>query len=324
MKTYTLLLTILLGTLALQARPTPQIPYPQTHAPIQRLKVLCDACGCSANGGSMGFGTGLNNNFVGVRYINQRYRSQSDLYDKDLWNDENFNTLQLWSQIPLGQRIIVNAVLPYHFHSRTISENTKQQISGLGDAIFLAYYQLLKQTPDSIVSIAPQHTLQLGGGVKAPTGEFNRENLQGSVNPSFQLGTGSWDVLVAANYGLTHRNWGLLLTANYIFKSENNEDYRFGNQLNYAVNTYKTYYLGTYFALTPQLGIGGEHFDTDTAFGFAEADTGGNALFGRLGIEARYTRYALGISAMQPLAQDLNNGKVEVKHRLSLYMNLNL
>lgn len=324
MKTYTLLLSITLGTLALQAKSTPQIPCTQIHAPVHHLRVLCDACGCSANGGSMGFGTGLNNNFVGMRYINQRYRSQTDLYNKNLWNDEDFNTLQLWSQIPLGQSIVINAVLPYHFHSRTISGNTKQHLNGLGDAILLAYYQVVKQTPDSIVTIVPQHILQLGGGIKAPTGEFSRENLEGSVNPSFQLGTGSWDVLVGANYGLTHRNWGLFLTASYIFKSENNKAYRFGNQLNYALNTYKTYYLGTNFALTPQLGIGGEHFDTDTEFGFRKSDTGGNALFGKVGVEARYVQYALGISAMQPLAQDLNNGRVEIKNRLSLYVNFNL
>jgi hypothetical protein len=31
----------------------------------------CDACGCSASGGSMGFASMLNSNFVGIRYFNQ-------------------------------------------------------------------------------------------------------------------------------------------------------------------------------------------------------------------------------------------------------------
>ncbi len=33
--------------------------------------VLCDACGCSASGGSMGFASMLNTNFIGIRYFNQ-------------------------------------------------------------------------------------------------------------------------------------------------------------------------------------------------------------------------------------------------------------
>jgi len=31
----------------------------------------CDACGCSASGGSMGFASMLNPNFIGLRYFNQ-------------------------------------------------------------------------------------------------------------------------------------------------------------------------------------------------------------------------------------------------------------
>ena len=33
----------------------------------------CDACGCSNNGGSLGMGGVVDNNFVGVRYLYQKY-----------------------------------------------------------------------------------------------------------------------------------------------------------------------------------------------------------------------------------------------------------
>jgi len=285
---------------------------------------FCDTCGCGGNGGSMGFGTGLNNNFIGLRYIGQRYRSRDGIFDNSPWIDEDFNTMQLWSQLPIGNRFVVNAVLPYQFHTRTFSDTSEQNINGLGDATLLAYYQVLKQTPDSIVAIGPEHTLQLGGGIKLPTGNFDQQNLEGSVNPSFQLGTGSWDYLVGANYGITYRNWGLSIMVNYTFKTENSANYQFGNQLNYGVNTYKTYYFGNDFALTPQIGLGGEYFDKNKEYGLIVNDTGGSALFGKLGVEANYRKYALGITAMPPLTQDLNNGKVEVKNRFSIYMNINL
>jgi hypothetical protein len=38
----------------------------------------CDACGCSASGGSMGFSS-MNSNFVGIRYFNQSYSSRDGI-----------------------------------------------------------------------------------------------------------------------------------------------------------------------------------------------------------------------------------------------------
>lgn len=326
MKTYILsILILILGISALQGNTMPKPPCPATNlAALMLYDDFCDTCGCSGNGGSMGFGTGLNNNFIGLRYIAQKYRSRDGIFANSPWIDENFNTVQLWTQLPLGKRFIINAVLPYQFHTRTFSDDSEQHINGLGDATVLGFYQVLKQTPDSIISIKPKHTLQLGGGIKVPTGTFDEENLEGSVNPSFQLGTGSWDFLVGANYGMNYRNWGLSLMANYTIKTENDKEYRFGNQLNYALNAYKTYYFGNDFALTPQLGIGGEHFGENEEFGLTVNDTGGNAFFGKGGIEVNYRTYALGVSTMLPISQNLNNGKVEVKNRLSVYVNINI
>ncbi len=40
----------------------------------------CDACGCSASGGGMGFSSMLNPNFVGLRYMRQSYTSRDGLF----------------------------------------------------------------------------------------------------------------------------------------------------------------------------------------------------------------------------------------------------
>lgn len=51
---------------------------------FQRLAMMedfdCDACGCSASGGSMGFSSMLNTNFVGIRYFNQSYTSRDGIF----------------------------------------------------------------------------------------------------------------------------------------------------------------------------------------------------------------------------------------------------
>ncbi len=285
---------------------------------------FCDTCGCGGNGGSMGFGTGLNNNFIGLRYIGQKYRSRDGIFDNSPWINENFNTVQVWGKFPIRNRFLVNALVPYHVHNRRFTDNTEQEIKGIGDATLLAFYQVIAPTPDSIISIKPKHILQLGGGVKLPTGSFNEENLEGSINPSFQLGTGSLDYILAANYGLTHRNWGISALVNYTIKTENSVSYLFGNQWNLAVNSFKTYYLSDTWSFTPQLGLGAEYFDKNKEFGLIVNDTGGDVYFGRLGLEANYNRFALGVSGMLPIAQDLNNGKVEVKNRVMLYLNINI
>lgn len=284
----------------------------------------CDTCGCGGNGGSMGFGTGLNNNFVGLRYIGQKYRSRDGIFENSPWINENFNTLQAWGKFPVGNRVIVNAIIPFHSHNRRFSDNSKQDIQGIGDATLLGFYQLLKPIPDSIISIKPKHILQIGGGVKLPTGNFEEENLGGSVNPSFQLGTGSLDYILAINYGITHRNWGISALLNYTIKTENRHSYLFGNQWNVAVNMFKTYYLSDAISLTPQLGLGVEYFEKNKEFGLEVNETGGDVYLARFGLETSYNRYALGISSMLPLAQNLNNGKVEVKNRISFYVNINI
>jgi hypothetical protein len=43
------------------------------------------------------------------------------------------------------------------------------------------------------------HQLSGGLGVKVPLGKFDEKGISG-VNPSFQLGTGSWDYQMALNY----------------------------------------------------------------------------------------------------------------------------
>lgn len=318
-----LYIVMLLGVTSLQANDLPEEP----NACIWKntaFEYFCDTCGCGGNGGSMGFGTGLNNNFIGLRYIGQKYRSRDGIFDNSPWINENFNTVQVWGKFPIGERILINALLPYHSHNRTFADNSEQRINGVGDATILGYYQLFKQTPDSIISIKPKHTLQVGGGVKLPTGSFDASNIEGSVNPSFQLGTGSWDYILATNYGVSHRNWGLSALVNYTIKTENSKNYQFGNQWNLALNTYKTYYLTDKVSLTPQVGLGGEYFEENKEFGLSVSDTGGDVYFARFGFETNYNRYSIGISSMLPISQNFNAGKVEVKNRVSLYLNINI
>lgn len=291
--------------------------YFKTHY-IFPQKIMCDACGCSASGGSMGFASMLNSNFVGIRYFNQHYKSSNGLYSNSSWYNESFNTIQVWARIPIYKNIQVSALVPYHFHTReTVSGN--QDIKGIGDITVLGMFKLFQTKKDSTFLV---HTLQVGGGVKAPTGKFDQANA-GNINPSFQVGTGSWDYLLTTEYVIKRKKYGLNTMLNYVFKTQNDKKYRFGNQLNYAT-TFFYLYEKKKFSLAPQAGIAGEVYGSNYQYSEKVSKTSGDVFFGKLGFEMGKNKFSLGANVMLPINQNLASNRVEANYRWSVNLNYSL
>ena len=290
---------------------------------FQRLALMedfdCDACGCSASGGSMGFSSMLNNNFVGLRYFNQSYTSRDGIFANSPWIDENFNTVQAWARIPVTEKIQISALIPYHFHERKLTAGT-ENIQGLGDITIMGLYKLYETKKDSAVFT---HKINVGAGIKTPTGKFTEANNLGSVNQSFQLGTGSWDYSVVSEYVINRKNLGLNTTVNYIFKTENSKNYQYGDQFNYASTLFYLFDLNK-IQLVPQAGIAGEVYQTNKQHGLDLPNTAGDILFGKFGIEAGKDRFSIGINAMLPISQNLSNGNMEANYRWSINLNYTL
>jgi len=285
---------------------------------VALLEEDCDACGCSANGGSMGFSSMLNSNFVGIRYIHQSYKSRDGVFNNSPWIDENFNTAQLWARVPITERIEIMALVPYHFNNREKATG-KENIDGLGDITLMGFYTLFGTKSDSATVF---HKFQLGAGVKAPTGKYDSAN-NGSINPSFQLGTGSWDYTLASEYTVKKNNLGLNATVNYVFKTENEKNYQFGNQFNYAATLFYSAKIDN-LDIVPQLGLAGEKYDENKDHGEDVPLTAGDILFGKMGIELGLQKFSLGLSTMLPINQNLTGGRVEANYRWSLNLNYSL
>jgi len=286
----------------------------------------CDVCGCSGNGGSMGYGGNLTDNFIGVRYLKQSYKSRDGIFNNSPWVDENFNTLQLWSKIPVTEKISVHAIVPYHFHDREFGDNSTQKINGIGDISVLAFYKLIQTNKDSLILNPDKlaHTLRVGGGVKAPTGNYEKDNNAGSVNPSFQVGTGSWDYTVGLDYNLGYRTYGANVLLNYTFKTENDLNYHFGNQTNYGLSFFGSFNSQNAVSISPSLGIAGEIFEENEQYGEAVVNTKGDVLFSQLGIHTTYKKWSVGANVMLPIHQNLNSGLVEVNYRTAVYVNFSI
>ena len=288
--------------------------------PFAKMLFECDACGCSASGGGMGFSSMINQNFVGLRYFYQSYSSRDGIFANSPWVAENFNTVQIWARIPVAKRMQLTVLAPYHFHNRKLSTG-EQTINGLGDITVLGMYTAFRTNHKD--STAYRHTLQIGGGFKLPTGKYSTASAVGSVNPSFQVGTGSWDYLLAAEYVVNHKNWGLNTMLNYVLKTENKKEYQFGNQFNYASTLFYVFEKERY-TFVPQIGAAGEAYDSNYQHGQKLPDTAGDILFGKLGLEAGHGKFSAGVNVMLPINQNLTGGNVEANYRWSVNLNYSL
>jgi len=300
-----------------QAQFNASLPNDEVDLPNQYSYFFddCDACGCSASGGSMGFNSMLSEQFLGVRYMYQHYKSKDGIFNNSPWIDENFSTVQLWGRIPVNKKIEIMVMVPYHFLNREKASGN-QTLDGMGDVTVMAFYNVLQSMNDSA---SFQHKILLGAGVKAPTGKFDNKN-NGSVNPSFQLGTGSWDYNVAAEYIMRKDKWGLNSTLGYIVKTENDKKYQFGNQLNYGSTLFYTAAVNN-VNIVPQLGVAGETYQANRDYNEEVPYTKGDIFFGKIGIEIGYKKFSAGVNAMLPINQNLTGGRVEADFRVAFNIN---
>jgi hypothetical protein len=317
MKKYIILFSILFAQCIVANTPRDSINK-FTFNRILLLDDDCDACGCSANGGSMSFSSMLNTNFIGIRYVNQSYSTKEGVFNNSPWIAENFNTTQIWGRIPISDKIQITALVPYHSNNRNLVSG-KQSIQGLGDVTIIGMYKTLEILSDSITV---GHKLQLGGGIKAPTGEYYSLNSR-TLNPSFQLGTGSWDFLLVSEYVIKKDNFGLNTAFSYTFKTENQQHYQFGNQFNYGSTLFYLLDLDK-IKFVPQFGVAGEVYNSNKQFNQEVSDTKGEVIFGKFGLEIGKRKFSLGANFMLPINQNLTGGNVEANYRFSLNLNYQL
>lgn len=275
----------------------------------------CDACGCAAGNGSSGFESLLNPQFIGIKYFAQHYKAKENLFVKDLTQDQYFNTIQLWGKIPLTKKLSVYASLPFHFHEKKTMQGDIK-INGIGDLNVMGIYQLIN-SKDNI------HQLNGGIGVKVPLGKFDEKGITG-VNPSFQLGTGSWDYQMVLNYKFQKNKVALLLNTDYTIKTENKKHYDFGNQWNYSATGFYQLIANEKVIFSGKAGMQGEVYDRNRQFREDLPNTAGSALYGKLGFEASYKKFSLGSEVMLPAYSNLAGGDIEAKSRLSVFINFGI
>ena len=273
----------------------------------------CDACGCANSGSYFGLMPQSHKSMLGVRYslLNFETHPGSEYFH----TKETFQVTELYARFYPAKRVQAMVFLPYRSDRQITPAETKQQ-RGLGDATLLLNYNLLNTFMDSDKNRRLNHSLQLGGGVKVPTGRFHYDenNPLAVANANFQPGTGSTDFIVNAFYTLTAGKWGAVLALSQKLNTTNERGYRFGNQTYGSVDAFHTFNKGN-VSIMPHLGLYAEHSAFGTQNGRIVHESGGDLLNGTAGVSIFANRWAAGVSVQKPLAQNLSSGEVISKAR---------
>lgn len=117
----------------------------------------------------------------------------------------------------LARRVELNAFVPYAMNTSQV-DGKQLNSAGVGDLTVFAGYHLVR----AIETAGLQSRLIVDGGVKLPTGEFRRQNAAGERYPLLnQVGTGTTDGFVYANYIAGFHSLGLSINSSYRRSTEN-------------------------------------------------------------------------------------------------------
>ena len=210
---------------------------------------------------------------------------------------EAFRVMELRGKYFLSRRVELNAFVPYVMNTSQIN-GRQLNSSGVGDVTVFAGYHLIR----AIETAGVQSRLIVGGGVKLPTGEYDRRNASGVRYALLnQVGTGTTDGFLYANYIGSYRSFGLSVNSSYRRASEN----RFRNSLAPSTATYASLFYRVALGENWQLYPSAQFFYEKTKGEMLEDQLTGehamnNALLGP-GLDVYYKNFSLNTGFQLPI-----------------------
>lgn len=287
----------------------------------------CDICGCGVGSYYLGILPQFNQRFIGLRYqynaLNTHLGPQGQR--TAITADESYHIAELWGAWNVGQRFRVMAILPYNFNYREVpGAGTSGSKRGLGDVALIGYFRLFDLSAATAQSGLFNHSLWIGGGIKAPTGSYDnseRVNVGSDAPNSFQLGTGSTDFTANLAYDARLMDLGFNLNVAYKINTENAYEYRYGNKFTANALFYYKFLLRNGIRIAPNAGLiyesGQQDMEYDT---FRVGQSGGYVTSAIGGAESSFGRISVGANYQLPFSQDLAGQRVHAGNRLMAHM----
>lgn len=264
----------------------------------------CDVCGCGTGYFNPHLFPHLSKNYIHFGYQHRYYQTQFKENGHMHRNKEYYNSFLVFAQYNPFEKLQLQVIVPWQLNKQD-GNHGKFSNSGIGDITLLANYKLFDHASSNA-----QHTLQVGSGIKLPTGNYEFDSTDHSQidNYHFQLGTGSTDFLLNASYYLVHKNFIFSNGITYKINTRNKHDYLFGNRLLNVTQVKRRQTLGK-FVVTPGVGLLYENLQKDK--GDKNNFTGGYAMHGLVGLDINKEKWAIGFSYSLPIKQNLAAGQIK-------------
>ncbi len=260
--------------------------------------------------------------FLGFR---MRYNSISSLGGhSDLGltaqSKESFYSMELMGRFYPHKRLQILAFVPFNLNQLS-SPSQQETVAGLGDISILAFYNIFNSDFKDSSRSKLLHSLQIGGGIKLPTGSFDQQGQDDLLlSPTFQLGTGSTDFILSSIYTLRYQKVGFNSNITYKINLANRYQYKIGNQLSGRLTGFGLIQFDQWL-LVPQIGLQIENTAKNRSKEFVRTNTGGTQLLSIVGLGIYYKKIQIGLSYEQPIWQQIANGQVQNHARFMASIN---
>ena len=278
----------------------------------------CDVCGCAVSSQQFGILPQFQKHFVGMKYAYRSFQStHPPLFanEKELTSLEKFHTTEIYGRFVLSERIHFFGFVPFQFISKE-EANAKFNHDGIGDISLMALYAIINQKK---VNDRFTHHLQIGGGIKLPTGKNHFLTQDDEWVPGIQTGTGTIDYMASINYFLRSGQWGTILESSLRFNTKNTTyDFKYGHRYLHSARMFYVFSRKN-VSLMPSAGISMESSGLDFHEGTQVELSGGHSVMLNAGIDYFDKRFTAGLSASPGIYQNVAKGNLISGTRLNAH-----
>lgn len=267
----------------------------------------CEICGGSSAGSYFGILPDYKTNFIAFKH---RYRSFTSRHltessEPEMTSADRFHTAEIWGRINLNKRLQLFAILPLNFYSQKTDAGITNS-NGIGDVSLQLSYILINTSGDKK---SVQQLLQLGAGIKLPTGAHKVVSNGEKLHQNMQPGSGTFDFPISLIYTIRKKNIGLSTEASYRINTFNKDNIAYGNKF---TSSARSFYVVTKrsTSIIPHAGISFEFAGKD--FDGIEVNnySGGKVINFVTGVDLHLKRFSLGFGWQQPIKSDLAQGRI--------------
>jgi hypothetical protein len=297
------------------------------------LPNLILACGCDMFIAYQGIMPSDYNGSIGVNMRQRFFKGAASIHDHSDGSTHTHGQMnQLLANYELNYRFFltrklsISGNLPIADYQLTSNKslNTIRNV-GIGDPHVLLKYEII--SPNNIEEVNTKHRLLLGTGVKLPLGSSYKDFINDTPMDEnllqLQLGTGSFDWIINANYQLRYKNVGLQTDVSFKKNFLNKFGFEKGKQMNLQAN----FFYQKRWSKTVMMAILGalyENAASDKINKNILINTGGSNLYGNVGAEIFMKKVSVYFNYQPLFSQTLNGFQMKNYLRFTLGINYNL